>query len=69
MTVVREPKTVVECMKLGAADYVTKPWERGELVTAIRRSLREVEAVPGVLLVSDDLVAVPRQNQIRQPSG
>jgi len=58
VTVVREPKTVVECIKLGAADYVTKPWERGELVTAIRRSLREVEAVPGVLLVSDDLAAL-----------
>ncbi len=62
MTVVRETKTVVECMKLGAADYLTKPWEKGEPATRLRRVLREVEAVPGVLLVSDDPAAlVPLQ--------
>src|SRR5215471_8734852 len=46
MTVVDKPRTVVECMKLGAADYVTKPWEHGEVVTTIQRTLREVQAPP-----------------------
>src|SRR5262245_50393467 len=58
VSVVRETETVVECMKLGAVDYVTKPWERGELRAAILRSLRPARATPGVLLVSDDVVAL-----------
>ena len=58
MTVIDKVKTVVECMKLGAADYVTKPWEPGEVPATIQRILREVEAPPGVLLVSDDPVAL-----------
>ena len=59
VSVVRETETtVVECMKLGAVDYVTKPWERGELRGAILRSLRPARATPGVLLVSDDAVAL-----------
>jgi len=58
MTVVDKPRTVVECMKLGAADYVTKPWEHGEVVTTIQRTLREVQAPPGVLLISDDPAAL-----------
>jgi CheY-like chemotaxis protein/AraC-like DNA-binding protein len=62
MTVVSETKTVVECMKLGAADYLNKPWENGEAAARIQRVLREVDAVPGVLLVSDDPAAlVPLQ--------
>jgi CheY-like chemotaxis protein/AraC-like DNA-binding protein len=58
MTVVSEPKTVVECMKLGAADYLTKPWECGEPSATVQRILREVDAGPRVLLVSDDPVAL-----------
>src|SRR5262249_19729654 len=58
VSVVRETESVVECMKLGAVDYVTKPWERGELRAAILRSLRPARATPGVLLVSDDPVAL-----------
>lgn len=45
-------------MKLGAADYVTKPWERGELAATVQRILREGAAAPGVLLVSDDPAAL-----------
>jgi AraC-like DNA-binding protein len=49
-------------MKLGAADYLTKPWENGEAAARIRRVLRDADAVPGVLLVSDDPAAlVPLQ--------
>jgi AraC-like DNA-binding protein/CheY-like chemotaxis protein len=58
MSAVREVETVVECMKLGATDYVTKPWECGEFGAAIQRSLRGAAAEPGVLLVSDDPVAL-----------
>jgi len=58
VSVVRETESVVECMKLGAVDYVTKPWERGDLRTAIARSLRRAKTAPGVLLVSDDAVAL-----------
>jgi len=62
MTAVREIATVVECMKLGATDYVTKPWECGEFGAAIQRSLRRDAAEQGVLLVSDDPAAlVPLQ--------
>jgi DNA-binding LytR/AlgR family response regulator len=57
MTVVDRVRTVVECMQLGAADYVTKPWEHGEVVATIQRILREVDVPPGVLLVSDDAAA------------
>ena len=58
VSVVRETESVVECMKLGAVDYVTKPWERGDLRTAIARSLRRAKTAPGVLLVSDDPAAL-----------
>jgi CheY-like chemotaxis protein len=58
MSAVREVETVVECMKLGATDYVTKPWECGQFGAAIQRNLLEVTAAPGVLLVSDDPVAL-----------
>jgi YesN/AraC family two-component response regulator len=57
-TVVDRVRTVVECMRLGAADYVTKPWEHGEIIRTIQRILREVDAPPGVLLVSDDAAAL-----------
>src|SRR5882724_3985272 len=58
------------CMKLGAAAYVTKPQEDGELAQAIEEALREAQAAPGVLLVSDDPVALAPvklalQSQIR----
>lgn len=58
ISVVRQTETVVECMKLGAADYLTKPWERDELPATILRNLRPVKAAPGVLLVSDDAAAL-----------
>ena len=58
ISVVRQTETVVECMKLGAADYLTKPWERDELRATILRNLRPVKAAPGVLLVSDDAAAL-----------
>lgn len=58
MSAVREIGTVVECIKLGAEDYVTKPWQSGELSATIQRSLRTTRAEPSVLLVSDDATAL-----------
>jgi CheY-like chemotaxis protein/AraC-like DNA-binding protein len=58
VSVVRQTETVVECMKLGAVDFVTKPWEGGELRAAILRSLRRVQPAADVLLVSDDATAL-----------
>jgi CheY-like chemotaxis protein/AraC-like DNA-binding protein len=58
VSVVRQTETVVECMKLGAVDYVTKPWQRGELRATILRSLRRRRTAPHVLLVSDDAAAL-----------
>ena len=36
--------TAASGMQLGAADYVTKPWEHGEVVATIQRILREIDA-------------------------
>ena len=58
VSVVRQTETVVECMKLGAADFVTKPWEPGELRATIRHNLQRSRAAPSVLLVSDDAAAL-----------
>jgi CheY-like chemotaxis protein len=57
VSVARQTETVVECMKLGAVDFVTKPWALGELRATILRNLR-VKPAAGVLLVSDDATAL-----------
>lgn len=43
VTVEREISKVVECMKLGATDYITKPFNETELETAIKRVQTELE--------------------------
>jgi CheY-like chemotaxis protein len=58
VSVVRQTEAVVECMKLGAVDYVTKPWESGELRATILKNLRRDRTAPGLLLVSDDATAL-----------
>ena len=67
VSVVREPETVVECMKLGAVDYVARPWESSGLRATIQRSLRPGTVSPGVLLVSDDPVALVPVQLALQP--
>jgi putative two-component system response regulator len=44
-TAVVEPDTIVHCMKNGAQDYITKPFDLGQLVANIKQVLkkREVE--------------------------
>lgn len=39
MTAVKTVRTTVAAMKLGAADYVTKPFQEDELIAAIRQAL------------------------------
>ncbi len=36
-----DTQTAVECMKLGADDYLEKPWEQERLLTVIRNGLRQ----------------------------
>jgi DNA-binding response OmpR family regulator/AraC-like DNA-binding protein len=50
--------TVVTSMKLGAWDYVTKPWQEDELLAKIRGAVRVRRDQPGVLLVSDDVASL-----------
>lgn len=40
LTAVDEPRTAVECLKLGAYDYLIKPVDLDELELAMRRALR-----------------------------
>ena len=54
LTAVIDVATVVRAMKLGAWNYVTKPWETDNLVGFMQQAAREREAAPGILLVSDD---------------
>src|SRR5437764_1440983 len=48
------PARVVKAMKLGAWNYVTKPWENDELVELVQQAAQERKAGPGVLLICDD---------------
>lgn len=55
--------TAIEAMRLGAIDYVTKPFTRRELLNPIRRALRQEEAGGGAAgdrPCADDPVADPR---------
>jgi len=54
VTAVTDIREVVRSMKLGAWDYVTKPWDDDELTGAVARACREAQAGEGVLLVSED---------------
>ncbi len=58
VTAVMDIREVVRSMKLGAWDYVTKPWDDDELTGAVARACREAEAGEGVLLVSEDWAAM-----------
>jgi len=46
MTAVKTVRTTVAAMKLGAADYLTKPFQEDELLAAIRRAIGERTARP-----------------------
>ena len=46
MTAVKTARTIVAAMKLGAVDYVTKPFQEEELVATIRRALAQHASFP-----------------------
>jgi CheY-like chemotaxis protein len=58
VSAVMDVREVVRSMKLGAWDYVTKPWDDDEFTGAVARACREAEAGEGVLLVSEDWAAL-----------
>lgn len=41
LTADRDPRTVVEAMQGGAYDYLTKPLDRGKVVTTVRNAVRQ----------------------------
>jgi DNA-binding response OmpR family regulator len=45
-TAVKTVRTTVAAMKLGASDYVTKPFQDEELLAAVRRALEPLASVP-----------------------
>jgi DNA-binding response OmpR family regulator/AraC-like DNA-binding protein len=58
VTAVDDVSTIVECVKLGACDYIKKPWDEEGLVARVHAATRERRDEPGVLLVSDDVAAL-----------
>lgn len=46
LSALSDPRAKVRCMELGAADYVSKPFDLPELVTRIRARLRQRTAGP-----------------------
>jgi putative two-component system response regulator len=39
-TAVLDPKTIVDCMKMGAQDYITKPFEVQEIISSVEKVLQ-----------------------------
>jgi YesN/AraC family two-component response regulator len=58
VTAIDDLSTVVECIKLGAWDYIKKPWDEDKLVARVQAATRERRDEPGVLLVSDDIASL-----------
>ena len=58
VTAVTDLTTVVTCVKLGAWNYVAKPWDDETLIALVHGAVRERRDEPGILLISDDLAAM-----------
>lgn len=57
VTGVNEVRSAVDCMKLGAKDYLIKPVERNELIASVKHSLELIEAKQEVESLKDILFA------------
>jgi AraC-like DNA-binding protein len=55
VTAVNEVGTAVKGMKLGALDYITKPWNESALLASVRGAASRQGAPRGVLLIGDDM--------------
>lgn len=54
VTAASDVREAVTSIKLGAWDYITKPWDGSHLLSSVASACREVEADEGVLIVCDD---------------
>ena len=54
LTAIAAAASVVKAMRLGAWNYVTKPWENEQLVEVVQQAAQERKGAPGVLLICDD---------------
>jgi len=62
ISAIADIQTVVRSMKLGAWDYIRKPWDEDALLSTVHRAALEKQAASGVLLVSEAIAElVPLQ--------
>jgi len=54
LTAVVSIASVVRAMKLGAWNYIAKPWDNDELVELVRQAAMQRQGAPGVLLLGGD---------------
>lgn len=65
MTAVKTVRTAVAAMKLGAADYITKPFDDDELLHTIRRALEQ--RAPRPIAYDDDPPSHDREAHLPRP--
>src|SRR5262249_31356391 len=69
MTAVKTVRTSVAAMKLGAADYVTKPFQEDELLAAIRQALEQRTRRLGAATERDRDARLPRTHRLLLVGG
>ena len=69
MTAVKTVRTTVAAMKLGACDYVTKPFQEDELIAAMRQALEQRVRRHGAPVERERDVRVPRTHRLLLVGG
>jgi len=64
ISAVNEAKVVVECLKKGDYDYLTKPLNRDDMVAAIRRALERKRLLEVIAVVKSEAPPEISQNKI-----